>query len=110
MRAKTTTAREAVGRIADGATVAVSGSGGGLLEADAVLAALEQRFVETGHPRNLTLVHALGIGDGRRTGLLRLAHEGLLKRVVGGHWSWAPPLQALARDNLIEAYTTAAGG
>jgi acyl CoA:acetate/3-ketoacid CoA transferase len=109
MRAKTTTARGAVARIADGATVAVCGSGGGLLEPDAVLAALEQRFLETSHPRDLTLVHALGIGDGKRTGLLRLAHEGLLKRVVGGHWSWAPPLQAMARDNLIEAYTFPAG-
>lgn len=109
MRGQIVTAREAMARVADGATLAVSGSGGGLLEPDAVLAALEQRFLETGHPRNLTLVHALGIGDGKRTGLLRLAHEGLLKRVIGGHWSWAPPLQAMARDNLIEAYTFPAG-
>jgi acyl CoA:acetate/3-ketoacid CoA transferase len=109
MRANITTAAEAVARIADGATVAVAGSGGGLLEADEILAALGQRFLETGHPRDLTLVHALGIGDGKQTGLLRLAHEGLLKRVVGGHWSWAPPLQAMARDNLIEAYTFPAG-
>jgi len=109
VRGQIVTAREAMARVADGATLAVSGSGGGLLEPDAVLAALEQRFLETGHPRNLTLVHALGIGDGKRTGLLRLAHEGLLKRVIGGHWSWAPPLQAMARDNLIEAYTFPAG-
>ncbi len=109
MKANITTAAAAVAQIADGATVAVSGSGGGLLEADAVLAALQQRFLETGHPRGLTLVHALGIGDGKQTGLLRLAHEGLLKRVIGGHWSWAPPLQAMARDNLIEAYTFPAG-
>jgi propionate CoA-transferase len=109
VRARIATAREAVARIPDGATVAVAGSGGGLLEPDAVLAALEARFVETGHPRDLTLVHALGIGDGKQTGLMRLAHEGLLKRVIGGHWSWAPPLQAMARDNLIEAYTFPAG-
>ena len=109
MRARTAAAREAVARIPDGATLAVAGSGGGLLEPDAVLAALEARFLETGHPRGLTLVHALGIGDGKQTGLLRLAHEGLLKRVIGGHWSWAPPLQAMARDNLIEAYTFPAG-
>jgi acyl CoA:acetate/3-ketoacid CoA transferase len=109
MRANITSAAEAVARIPDGATVAVSGSGGGLLEADAVLAALQTRFVETGHPRGLTLVHALGIGDGKETGLLRLAHEGLLKRVIGGHWSWGPPLQKMARDELIEAYSFPAG-
>jgi len=109
MRAGVVTAHEAVARIGDGATVAVAGSGGGLLEPDAVLAALAQRFRETGRPRDLTLVHALGIGDGKQTGLLRLAQEGLLKRVIGGHWSWAPPLQAMARDNRIEAYTFPAG-
>ena len=109
MRANITTAAEAVACIADGATLAVSGSGGGLLEADVVLAALQERFLETGHPRDLTLVHALGIGDGKETGLLRLAHEGLLRRVIGGHWSWAPPLQRMARDNLFEAYTFPAG-
>lgn len=102
-------AATAVAAIPDGATVAVSGSGGGLLEPDVVLEALARRFRETGHPRDLTLVHALGIGDGKSTGLLRLAQDGLLKRVIGGHWSWAPPLQAMARDNRIEAYTFPAG-
>lgn len=109
MRATVTTAADAVARIPDGATLAVSGSGGGLLEADVVLKALQTRFLETGHPKGLTLVHALGIGDGKETGLLRLAHEGLLKRVIGGHWSWGPPLQKMARDNLIEAYSFPAG-
>ncbi|MFO1320123.1 MAG: CoA-transferase [Burkholderiales bacterium] len=109
MRAKVVEARVAVESVRDGATVAVSGSGGGLLEPDAILEALERRFLQTGHPRDLTLVHALGIGDGKSTGLLRLAHEGLLKRVIGGHWSWGPALQAMARDDLIEAYTFPAG-
>ena len=109
MRAQYVTAAEAVARIPDGATVAVAGSGGGLLEPDEVLKALQARFIETGHPRDLTLVHALGIGDGKETGLLRLAQKGLLKRVIGGHWSWGPQLQAMARDNLIEAYSFPAG-
>jgi acyl CoA:acetate/3-ketoacid CoA transferase len=109
MKANIVTAHEAVSRIPDGATVALSGSGGGLLEADVVLSALETRFLETGHPCSLTVVHALGIGDAQRRGLMHFAHEGLVKRVVGGHWSWAPPLQAMARDNLLEAYTLPAG-
>jgi propionate CoA-transferase len=109
MKTQIVTAREAVARIPDAATVALSGSGGGLVEADAVLSALEERFLETGHPRDLTVVHAMGIGDAKRRGLMHFAHEGLMKRVVGGHWSWAPPLQVMARDNLIEAYTLPAG-
>ena len=76
MRERWTTAREAVARIPDGATVAISGSGGGLLEPDAILAAIEASFLETGHPRDLTVVHALGIGDGKGSGMGRFAHEG----------------------------------
>lgn len=109
MRAVLRTAREAADSIADGATVAVSGSGGGLLEADAIMAAIEARFLKTGHPRNLTVVHALGIGNGKGSGIARFAHEGMVRRVIGGHWSWAPEMQALARENLIEAYTFPAG-
>lgn len=109
MRARWTTAREAVARIPDGATVAVTGSGGGLVEPDAILTAIEASFLETGHPRHLTVVHALGIGDGKGSGLGRFAHEGLVTRVIGGHWTWSPALQAMARAELIEAYSLPAG-
>lgn len=106
---KTTSATEAASAIADGAAIAITGSGGGLLEADAVMAAIEARFLATGHPRGLTLVHALGVGDGTGSGVGRFAHEGLVSRVIGGHWAWAPAMQALARENLIEAYVLPAG-
>jgi acyl CoA:acetate/3-ketoacid CoA transferase len=102
-------AEEAAAGIPDGATIAVSGNGGGMIEADTVLAAIGRRFLETGHPRGITLVHALGIGDGAGSGIGRLAHEGLVKRVIGGHWSWSPAMQKLAADNLIEAYSLPAG-
>ncbi|CDR13977.1 acyl CoA:acetate/3-ketoacid CoA transferase [Streptomyces iranensis] len=102
-------AAEAAATVPDGATLAMTGSGGGILEADDVLAAIEQRFLDTGHPRNLTVVHGLGIGDGQKTGLNRLAHEGLVRRVVGGHWSWSPAMQALAASGAIEAYSLPAG-
>lgn len=94
--------------VPDGATIALTGSGI-FLEADALFAALEASFLATGHPRDLTLVHALGIGDGRDSGLNRFAHEGMTRRVIGGHWSWSPRMQALARDNRIAAYSFPAG-
>lgn len=94
--------------VADGATVALTGSGV-FLEPDAVFAALEKSFLETGHPRDLTLVHALGIGDGATSGLNRFAHAGMVRKVIGGHWSWSPRMQALARDNRIAAYSLPAG-
>ncbi|WP_370633262.1 CoA-transferase [Roseibaca sp. Y0-43] len=93
----------------DGDMIAITGNGGGMLEADAVFAALEARFLKTGHPRDLVLVHALGVGDGSVRGVNRFAHEGMVRRVIGGHWSWSPRMQALARNNLIEAFTLPAG-
>ncbi len=95
-------------RVFDGATLALTGSGI-FLEADELFAGIERRFLQTGAPRGLTLVHALGIGDGADSGLSRFAHEGLVKRVIGGHWSWSPRMQKLARDNLIEAYAFPGG-
>jgi propionate CoA-transferase len=98
------TAEQAVALVASGATVLVDGSGGGVNEPDLLLRALEQRFLATGEPADLTVVHPSGIGDGRGGGIDRFAHEGMVRRVIGGHWGWSPRLQQMARDELVEAY------
>lgn len=102
-------ARQIADAIPDGATIAVTGSGGGLLEADAIFEALQARFKETGLPRDLTLIHALGFGDRDYRGANRFAHEGMVKRVIGGHWTWSRPMQKLAAENKIEAYSLPSG-
>jgi propionate CoA-transferase len=102
-------ASEAVARIPDGATVAVTGSGGGVLEPDALLAALEHRFLTTGSPKGLTFLHAFGLGDRDRRGTNRFAYEGLTRRVIGGHWTWSPRMMELAGRGAIEAYVWPAG-
>ena len=53
---KITTAEALAAQIQDGATIAISGNGGGMVEADHILAAIEARFLQTGHPRDLALI------------------------------------------------------
>jgi propionate CoA-transferase len=99
----------AVAWIPEGATIALTGSGGGVLEPHALIAALERRFLATASPRRLTLVHAFGIGDRGRRGLNALAHKGMVSSVIGGHWTWAPKLVQLAADGVIQAHSWPAG-
>lgn len=97
-------AEEAAALIGSGSTIIVDGSGGGVNEPAAVLEALEARFLATATPADLCVVHVSGMGSGQGDGIDRFAHEGMVKRVIGGHWGWAQRMQELAADNLIEAY------
>jgi propionate CoA-transferase len=94
---------DAISVLHDGDVLATSGYGGhGVPEQ--LLVALEQRFIDAGRPRDLTLIHAAGQGDGKDKGLDHLAHEGLLHRVIGGYFGLTPKLAHLIQDNRIHAY------
>jgi len=77
--------------------------------------AMEKRFLETGHPAGITLVHSSGIGDfvsgtessgfrpkGRGTN--HFAHPGMVKRWIGGHTGLSPAMAKMIIDGEIEGY------
>lgn len=89
--------------IKDGDTLAVEGFiGTGV--AEEIHEAVANHYDKNQHPKNITLMYAAGIGDGGERGLNHYAKEGLVKRVIGGHWGLAPKLQPLVSENKIEAY------
>lgn len=101
-------AADAVAVIHAGDTVASAGyAGSGTPEQ--LFVSLEQRFLDTGTPRDLTLVFSTGQGDMKDRGLNRLAHEGLIRRVIGGYFGLSPKLEKLIVDNRIEAYNLPEG-
>ena len=113
-RNKIVTAAEAARLVMDGDTVATGGFIGiGFAENLAV--ALEKRFLgedarsPAGTPRGLTLVYAAGQGDGKDRGLNHFGREGMVRRVIGGHWGLVPKLQQLAMAEKIEAYNLPQG-
>ena len=107
-KGKIVSAEEAVDIIRDGDTVVTAGFiGAGFAEEIAIR--LEERFLKTGTPRNLTLVYPAGQGDGKSKGLNHFAHEGLVGRVICGHTGLTPRLGELIHANKIFGYNIPMG-
>jgi len=72
--------------------------------------ALEKRFLEEGNPRGLTLYCSCGIG-GREVPELanRLAHKGLVARLILGHYDTMRNFFPMINDDEIEAYSLPQG-
>ena len=90
--------------IKDGDTIMYTGiTLGGF--AEEALVELEKSFLETGHPRDLTMYWQSATGNRGDRGLAHAAHEGFLKRGVGGHLNGCgPAMTEFSRDNKGEIY------
>ena len=105
---KIATADEAVAVIQDGDVMAAAGFVGNGTPEELIIA-LEKRFLEKGEPKNITLLFSSGLGDAKEKGLNRLAHQGLFKRVIAGHYGLMPKIGQLALNNEFEAYNLPQG-
>ncbi|QCI64137.1 acyl CoA:acetate/3-ketoacid CoA transferase [Phreatobacter stygius] len=102
-------ADEAVKLIRSGDTIVIGGSGGGHAVPEALMAAVERRFLAEGLPRDITAVHPVGLGDGGSKGASHFAHEGLLKRIVCGTFVNSPAISDMAIADKVEGYTLPQG-
>lgn len=108
MKSKVVSVEQALNLIKDGDTVAIGGFiGAG--HPEEISLEIEKKYLETQSPKNLTLIYAAGQGDGNEKGLNHFGHEGLVSKVIGGHWALAPKLQKLALENKIYAYNLPQG-
>ncbi len=109
MKNKIVSAAEAVRHIKSGDTVGISGFIGMGHPAE-LTEALEQRFVETGEPKNLTLTFGASQNDGKSWwGLNRFAREGFVRKIIAGHFGLQPDLVKMIVENKIEAYNIPQG-
>jgi propionate CoA-transferase len=107
-RVKFVSASEAADLIKDGSFVA-NGGFVGIGVAEEVLSELEKRYKTTGSPRGLSLIYTAGQGDGKTKGLNHFGQEGMVKKVVGGHWGLAPSLGKLANEEKLQGYNLPQG-
>ena len=107
-KVKVLTAREAADLIKDGDTVTLSGFVANGI-AEALNAAAEERFLETGHPKDLTLFYVAGTGNKDGSHADHYAHEGMIKRVIGGHFNFVPQICEMLYANKIEGYNIPQG-
>lgn len=105
---KVITADEAIALIRDDDVLTTTGFVQSCIP-EALHAALEKRFVETGAPRGLTLIMTAGAGDSKGLGTGRLHHEGLLRRVIAGNFGRMPKVAQAAQQNKIWGYNLPQG-
>eukprot|EP01125_Pyxidicula_operculata_P013518 TRINITY_DN4485_c0_g1_i3.p1 TRINITY_DN4485_c0_g1~~TRINITY_DN4485_c0_g1_i3.p1 ORF type:complete len:719 (-),score=195.32 TRINITY_DN4485_c0_g1_i3:259-2415(-) len=108
IRNKLVSLQDAVAVVHTGNTISVSGFvAQGCPEA--LCAALGDRYLKTGAPKDLTLIFEGGPGDWDMKGLNHFAHPGMLKRAIGAHYGQTPQIAKLALSNKIEAYNLPMG-
>lgn len=99
---------QAIELVKNGDTIATGGFVGNM-HPEYITKSIEESYLSSGQPNNLSLIFAAGQGDGKDKGLNHFGHEGLITKVIGGHWGLIPKVQKLALENKIVAYNLPQG-
>jgi propionate CoA-transferase len=108
-RIKFVSTAEAVAMIPDEARI---GTVGFMLTgaAEELWIEMEKRFLANGHPKNVSIFWASGVGDGSDVrGMNHICHEGLLAKTIGGHYGLIKKLGPMVVENKIQAYNLPQG-
>ncbi len=106
---KVMTAEEAVRRyLIDGSTVACGGFVGAMVPEE-IHQTAQKLFLEEGSPGNLTVIFAAGQGDSDSKGMNHYGEEGMVSKIIAGHYGLVPRLQKLAVENKCAAYNLPQG-
>jgi len=106
MHNKLCTAEEAAALVKDGDVLLPCGFIRSMAP-ELLINALEERFLETGHPRDLTLIHSASASEhhvGGNAGINRLAHDGLVKLAFSGFYGHNDKYKEMIKEGKIEAY------
>jgi len=93
--------------VKDGDTV--TGTGFSFMTPEELFVALEESFLETGHPRDLTILVPGGAGNLRGKGFDHFAHDGFIKKVIAPYYNLTPALAKMVMEERVEAYMIPAG-
>lgn len=104
---KKISSHQIVNFVRDGDTV--TGTGFSFTTPEELFIALEDSFLRSGHPRDLTILIPGGAGNMNGGGFDHFAHEGFIKRVIGPYFNLTPKLQQMILQNIVEAYMLPAG-
>ena len=107
-KVKVITAEEAALLVKDNDTVVCAGFIASNIP-EALEIGVEERFAKTGSPRDLTVVYVAGTGNQDGSSIDHFAHEGLVKKVIGGHYNMIPNMGKLLTENKIEGWNVPQG-
>lgn len=106
---KVMSAEEAVKLIKPGSTVGISGFVG-MGHPEEISKAVEESFLKYGIPNNLTLTYGASQNDGKSNwGLNRWCKEGLITKIIAGHFNLQPDMMKMIIEEKVEAYAIPQG-